>query len=199
MGWVEAAVWGALGGFALASSDYIKAVRRHKRMPWAITESAGRGQDTAARNTLTTRPDEGQQEPAVPAGRWAYGISILLQLGLGAVLAAAAARTISDLSAWIALTLGAAGPTVLDKLSALVPLVLRQLANVPDGLPGATGPPAQQTGQAPEQQGSDTPPATSNGHPTASPDGPANGIALPRTPSQLGIFDVPATSEEGGH
>jgi hypothetical protein len=102
MAWLAPVLWGLFGGFAMDSLDFITAVRRHHRLPW--------------------RSANGNSEP----GLLAYGIAVVLRLALGAGLAGAASASVpGGVSAWLAVGLGVAAPTVLEKLTTLIPLTLR--------------------------------------------------------------------------
>ena len=114
--WLEAAAWGAFGGFAMEALDYITAVRRHHRVPW--------------QKILPGDP-----------GPTAHAIATVLRLIVGAGVAAAAARTTPSVSPWLAFGLGAAAPVVLEKLTTLIPLVLRSASQQALAAPNGTAQP----------------------------------------------------------
>jgi hypothetical protein len=132
MGWFEAAAWGTFGGFAMEALDFITAVRRHRRVPWRklIPEDPG---------------------PAI------HAVTSVLRLTVGAGVAAAASRTSPSVSAWLALGLGAAAPVILEKLTALIPLVARSAAEQA----------LKPSGAIPHPLTFPTEPTSVNGHPTA--------------------------------
>ncbi|MEV4502617.1 hypothetical protein [Streptomyces klenkii] len=100
--WVGPTLWGLFGGFAIEALDLITAVRRHQRWPWL--DKRGR-----------PRP-----------GPLAYSVAAGLRLVVGAGVACAAATSVHDrVTPWLAMGLGAAAPVVLEKLTALIPLLLR--------------------------------------------------------------------------
>jgi hypothetical protein len=100
--WVEPTLWGLFGGFAIEALDVITAVRRHRRWPWL--------------------DERRRPEP----GPLAYGIATVLRLVVGAGVACAAAASVRyGIRPWLAMGLGAAAPVVLEKLTALIPLMLR--------------------------------------------------------------------------
>jgi hypothetical protein len=95
-------MWGLFGGFAMEALDFITAVRRHQRWPWIDAE--------------------GRSRP----GPLAYAIAVVLRLAVGAGVACAGAMSVPHLNApWLAMGLGAAAPVVLEKLTSLIPLVLK--------------------------------------------------------------------------
>jgi hypothetical protein len=126
MGLIEAMLWGAFGGFAMEAVEYITAIRRHRRLPWR------RVKDT----------DPGPLAHAIAAG---------LRVAVGAGLACAAVRSADGgLAPWYALAIGAGAPQVLEKLTTLIPLVMRTAVQQSLTDPAATNERVQQPAQ-PEQ------------------------------------------------
>lgn len=101
MTWVGAALWGLFGGFAVESLEFWTAVRRHHRWPW---ENPGDG-------------------PTL--GLLAYVLATTLRLGVGAGVAVAARTSEQSATAWVAMIVGAGTPLLLEKATALIPLVLQ--------------------------------------------------------------------------
>jgi hypothetical protein len=101
MNWVGAALWGLFGGFAVEALEFWTAVRRHHRWPW---ENPGDG-------------------PTL--GPLAYILATALRLGVGAGVAVAARTSEQSATAWVAMTVGAGTPLLLEKATALIPLVLQ--------------------------------------------------------------------------
>jgi hypothetical protein len=100
----------------MESLDYVTSVRRYRRMPWY--------------RVLPSDP-----------GPLAYGIAAVLRIAVGAgVACAVGASPHSPATAWYAMGLGAAAPVVLEKLTVVIPLVLRTAVN--DTLPTPPPPPA---------------------------------------------------------
>ncbi|MFI1168544.1 hypothetical protein ACH4UM_34455 [Streptomyces sp. NPDC020801] len=98
---VGAALWGLFGGFAVESLEFWTAVRRHQRWPW---ENPGDG-------------------PTL--GLLAYILATTLRLGVGAGVAVAARTSEQSATAWVAMIVGAGTPLLLEKATALIPLVLQ--------------------------------------------------------------------------
>ena len=94
MEWLKPTLWGAFGSLAIEALDYITAVRKHRRLPW-------------------------QREKDTDPSPLAYGTATVLRITIGAGLACAAACT-APISPWWALGLGAAAPTLLEKLPTLI-------------------------------------------------------------------------------
>lgn len=102
MTWLGPALWGMFGAFAIESLDFWTAVRRHGRWPW--------------------QGPDGDPGP----GAMAYGIAEALRLVVGAGVSAAGCTSLGHGgTAWLAMTLGAAAPIVLEKLCVLVPLAIQ--------------------------------------------------------------------------
>ncbi|MFJ3229164.1 hypothetical protein ACIPJS_38245 [Streptomyces sp. NPDC086783] len=124
----EGMVWGAFGGFAMESLDFIIAVRRWRRLPWCVgarTLSPDRG----------AAPDRRQHQPpqelAVP-GVLAYGLAGVLRVTMGCGLSATVVSTSPQAaSAWVAVLTGAAAPLILEKITALMPLLVHGDRSVP--------------------------------------------------------------------
>ncbi|TVZ78035.1 hypothetical protein [Streptomyces sp. BK340] len=105
MHWLGVTLWGAFGGCAMEALDYVTSVRRYRRLPWY------------------------RVKPTDP-GPLAYGIASVLRIALGAGVACAVATAPqSPVAAWYAMGLGAAAPVVLEKLTLIIPLVLRTAVN----------------------------------------------------------------------
>lgn len=94
-----AALWGLFGGFAVESLEFWTAVRRHQRWPWE-------------------NPDD---RPTL--GFLAYIIATTLRLSVGAGVAVAARTSEHSATAWVAMIVGAGTPLLLEKATALIPLV----------------------------------------------------------------------------
>lgn len=100
MTWVGAAWWGLFGGFAVEALEFWTAVRRHHHWPW---ESPGDG-------------------PTL--GLLAYVIATVLRLGVGTGVAVAARASGHSATAWLAMFVGAGAPSLLERVTALMPLVV---------------------------------------------------------------------------
>lgn len=97
MSWLEAALWGAFGGFAVEGLDFITAVRRHGRWPWRVP---------------------GPLEVGAPG----YIVAELIRLIIGGGLASAMAVSEQSTSAVGALAVGVAAPLIVERLSRAIPL-----------------------------------------------------------------------------
>ncbi|MBC2877240.1 MULTISPECIES: hypothetical protein [Streptomyces] len=183
MRWLEGALWGAFGGFAMEALDYIIAVRRWRRLPWNVDASSLRD-DRQPLPAPDDRPGGGLPAP----GFLAYAIAGLLRAAVGCGVAAAVTRTSPmAMSAWLAVMIGATAPMVLEKITMFVPLVVHvgkegiaatvQQAQRPDaGPPPVNGVPSAKatTGQA-VPLGDGTGAAPHNPHAPHAPQAPHEG------------------------
>jgi hypothetical protein len=92
---IEAAVWGLSGGMCVESLELYARIRRTPRWNW--------------------------RQP-IPQGMTAFVISVLIRIGVGAVLAAAGAGSGQVSSSLAAFGLGIGAPLVIEKLARAVPL-----------------------------------------------------------------------------
>lgn len=142
MRWLEGALWGAFGGFAMEALDYIIAVRRWRRLPWNVDASSLRDE----RRPLPAPFERPDGELPAP-GFLAYAIAGLLRAAVGCGVAAAVTRTSPmAMSAWLAVVIGATAPVVLEKITMFVPLVVHVgkegiAATVQQAQQSGTGPP----------------------------------------------------------
>lgn len=95
MGLIEAAVWGLSGGVCVESLELYARIRRTPRWNW--------------------------RQP-IPQGMTAFVISVVIRVGVGAVLAAASASSGQVSSSLTAFGLGIGAPLVIEKLARAVPL-----------------------------------------------------------------------------
>lgn len=116
MSWLEAALWGAFGGFAVEGLDFITAVRRHGRWPWRVP---------------------GPLEVGAPG----YLVAELIRLIIGGGLASAMAVSGQSTSAVSALAVGVAAPLIVERLSRAIPLAgsAEQAGNRPPRPVAASG------------------------------------------------------------
>ncbi|MGK5639895.1 hypothetical protein ACSNOK_16505 [Streptomyces sp. URMC 126] len=157
MQWLEGALWGAFGGFAMEALDYIIAVRRWRELPWKV----GANSLVNDRQPAPARSAPQGKEPPAP-GLLAYTIAGVLRAVVGCGVAAAITRTSPEaVSAWLVVLVGATAPVVLEKVTMFVPLV----AHV--GREGIAA-----TLQQAQQSGGTGPPGTG-------PQPPANGVPSP--------------------
>ncbi|WP_432033642.1 hypothetical protein [Streptomyces antibioticus] len=155
MGWQEAVIWGAFGGFAMEALDFVRAVRWHRTLPWKV-ESSSIGPGPAVlrpQRQIDVRPgEENLPAPGLPA----YCVAALLRVVVGGGVAAGiAASPPHAVTPWIAMIVGAGALTVLEKITSLVPLIV-QLGK--DAVIGMVE--QQQAQQAQTQQGQPIQPAT---------------------------------------
>jgi hypothetical protein len=94
--WI-AALWGALGGFAVECLQFYTAIRRTGRWPW-------------------TRKGEPGPLPLV--------VSVVIRLALGAILAGAADASGQVSGPFGALAIGIAAPLLVEQIAKRVPLEL---------------------------------------------------------------------------
>ncbi|MFB7983960.1 hypothetical protein [Streptomyces vinaceus] len=160
---LEGALWGAFGGFAMESLDFIVAVRRWRRWPWQVGSSS-LGPGTAAAGATAPHGPSTEAPPLPATGFLAYSIAVALRLVVGAGTAAAvASASPAAASAWLMVLTGATAPHVLEKVTMFVPLVVKvgreginavqQQGTVPSPsgyVPPQTGGPPQ-SGAAPGQ------------------------------------------------
>jgi hypothetical protein len=95
MGLIEAAVWGLSGGMCVESLELYATIRRTPRWNWR-------------------RP--------IPQGMVAFVISVVIRIGVGAVLAAASAGSGQVSGSLAAFGLGIGAPLVIEKLARAVAL-----------------------------------------------------------------------------
>ncbi|RSM99528.1 hypothetical protein DMB42_42265 [Nonomuraea sp. WAC 01424] len=108
-GWVFA-LWGLGGGLAIEALDFIKAVRRVGHgWPWRYPYGPGGGP---------------------------YLVSVLGRVVASAVVAGAAGASVNGMTPLVALSLGAAAPLILEKLSQQIPVH----ADLPMATPAAASP-----------------------------------------------------------
>lgn len=98
MTWIEAALWGLFGGFAVEGLDLYAAVRRRGCWPWRA---------------------RGPREVGV-AG---YFVAELFRLVIGSGLAWALAESRQVTTAVAALAVGAAAPLIVERLTRAIPLI----------------------------------------------------------------------------
>ncbi|MFC1428520.1 hypothetical protein ACEZCY_35700 [Streptacidiphilus sp. N1-12] len=122
MAWLAPVLWGLFGGFAMDGLDFVNCVRQHHRLPWVDAH--------------------GNSEP----GPLAYGTAVGLRVAIGAGLAGAADSSwAGGITAWAAVGLGAAAPTVLEKITTWIPLTARAGLGALAGQLQATAAPAAPT------------------------------------------------------
>jgi hypothetical protein len=97
MTWIEAALWGVGGGFAVEGLDLYGAVRRHGCWPWRA---------------------RGPRE----VGAVGYFVAELVRLVIGSVLASALAESSQITTAFGALAVGVAAPLIVERLTRAIPL-----------------------------------------------------------------------------
>jgi hypothetical protein len=97
MTWIEAALWGLGGGFAVEGLDLYGALRRRGRWPWRV---------------------RGPRE----VGAVGYFVAELVRLVIGGVLAAALAESNQITTAFGALAVGVAAPLIVERLTRVIPL-----------------------------------------------------------------------------
>jgi hypothetical protein len=97
MTWIEAALWGLSGGFAVEGLDLYGAVRRHGCWPWRA---------------------RGPRE----VGAVGYFVAELIRLVIGSVLASALAESSQITTAFGALAVGVAAPLIVERLTRVIPL-----------------------------------------------------------------------------
>ena len=97
MSWIDAALWGLFGSFAVEGLDLYTAVRRHGRWPWRV---------------------RGPRE----VGALGYAVAELIRLIIGGGLAWAAAASGQLTSAVGALAVGVAAPLIVERITRAVPL-----------------------------------------------------------------------------
>lgn len=97
MSWLDAALWGAFGGFAVEGLELYTAVRRHGHWPWRV---------------------RGPREVGAPG----YVVAELIRLIIGAGLAGAAEASGQITSAVGALAVGVAAPLIVERLARAIPL-----------------------------------------------------------------------------
>ncbi|MGH3511184.1 MAG: hypothetical protein ACRDYB_04365 [Acidimicrobiales bacterium] len=97
MTWIEAAVWGLFGGFAVEGLDLYGAVRRRGCWPWRA---------------------HGPRE----VGATGYFVAELVRLLIGSGLASAFAESRQVTTAFGALAVGVAAPLIVERLTRAIPL-----------------------------------------------------------------------------
>jgi hypothetical protein len=97
MTWIEAALWGLGGGFAVEGLDLYGAVRRRGCWPWRA---------------------RGPRE----VGAIGYFVAELVRLVIGSVLASALAESSQITTAFGALAVGVAAPLIVERLARAIPL-----------------------------------------------------------------------------
>lgn len=97
MSWMDAALWGVFGSFAVEGLDLYTAVRRYGRWPWRV---------------------HGPRE----VGALGYVVAELIRLIIGGGLACAAAASEQLTTAVGALAVGVAAPLIVERLTRAVPL-----------------------------------------------------------------------------
>jgi hypothetical protein len=97
MTWIEAAVWGLFGGFAVEGLDLYGAVRRRGCWPWQA---------------------RGPRE----VGAAGYLVAELVRLLIGSGLACAFAESRQVTTAFGALAVGVAAPLIVERLTRAIPL-----------------------------------------------------------------------------
>ncbi|MGA4843740.1 hypothetical protein [Streptomyces sp. G45] len=138
MGWPGWALWGAVGGIAMEALDYIIAVRRWRRMPWAIASTS-----LAPEAGQTSPAADDPTAPELPApGVLAYCTAGVLRVGLGVAVAVAVGYSIPKAGVpWLFLVIGAAAPLLLEKLTMLVPLLQAAAQQLQQPVPQSQAPP----------------------------------------------------------
>jgi hypothetical protein len=97
MTWIEAALWGLFGGFAVEGLDLYGAVRRHGCWPWRA---------------------RGPRE----VGAVGYFVAELIRLVIGGALALALAESSQVTTPFAALAVGVAAPIIVERLTRVIPL-----------------------------------------------------------------------------
>jgi hypothetical protein len=97
MTWIEAALWGMFGGFAVEGLDLYGAVRRRGCWPWRA---------------------RGPQE----VGAAGYFVAELVRLVIGSGLALASVASSQVTTAFGALAVGVAAPLIVERLTRAIPL-----------------------------------------------------------------------------
>ncbi|APU14101.1 MULTISPECIES: hypothetical protein [Actinoalloteichus] len=120
MGGWEYAVWGLFGGFAVEGLEFSGAIRRTGNWPWRI-------------------PGEPGPLPLL--------VSVLIRLGVGSGLAAAAGITGQVSGPFGALAIGVAAPLLVEQITRALP------AAAPPSVPA--GPAAEEAATSSEQQTAD--------------------------------------------
>jgi hypothetical protein len=92
-GW-DAALWGILGAFAVEGMEFVRAIRRVGGWPWRW-------------------PGEPGPAPFV--------VSVMIRMGVGAILAAAAGTTNQVSGPFGALAIGVGAPLLIEQLSGVSP------------------------------------------------------------------------------
>lgn len=138
MGWLEWALWGAVGGGAMEALDYIVAVRRWRRMPWAIASTS-----LTAEQGQASPVGEGQSAQNLPApGVFAYCVAGVLRIGMGLLVAIAVGYSIPEPHLpWLFLIIGASAPLLLEKITMLVPLLQSATQQLQPAVPQTEDPP----------------------------------------------------------
>ncbi|MGH3670501.1 MAG: hypothetical protein ACRDSH_07675 [Pseudonocardiaceae bacterium] len=108
MTWIEAALWGLSGGFAVEGLDLYGAVRRHGCWPWRA---------------------RGPRE----VGAVGYFVAEMIRLVTGGILASALAESSQVTTAFGALAVGVAAPLIVERLTRAIPLTdsVQHTASVP--------------------------------------------------------------------
>jgi len=118
MSWLDAALWGVFGSFAVEGLDLYTAVRRYGCWPWRV---------------------RGPRE----VGALGYVVAELIRLIIGGGLAWAAAASGQLTSAVGALAVGVAAPLIVERLTRAVPLT-DSVQETRDGVDHATVSPTTQ-------------------------------------------------------
>lgn len=110
MMWIEAALWGLGGGFAVEGLDLYGAVRREGCWPWRV---------------------RGPRE----VGAVGYLLAEVIRLVIGGILASALAESSQITTAFSALAVGVAAPLIVERLTRAIPLT----DSVPHAVPTTAG------------------------------------------------------------
>lgn len=97
--WVYAA-WGLFGGLAVEALEFLRAIRRAAGMPW--------------------KNEDGTRNPAEP-GPGALAISVVIRMGIGGGLAAAAGASGQVSGPLAAITIGVAAPLIIEQFGGQMP------------------------------------------------------------------------------
>lgn len=142
-----AAWWGLFGGFAVEALEFWTAVRRHHLWPW---ENPGGG-------------------PTL--GPLAYATATALRLVVGTGVAVAARTSGHSATAWVAMIVGAGTPSLLERVTAFIPLAVQASVTALT----ATTPRLGESAQAAFLVRPPDPSSTENGRPGMTPpDGQSN-------------------------
>ncbi|SEC88886.1 hypothetical protein SAMN05216489_01887 [Streptomyces sp. 3213] len=118
MNWLEGALWGAVGGFAIEAVDYMIAVRRWRKLPWEVgAPSLNDPKATPAPKSATGNDGS----PGVAAYLIAGGLRVAVGFGGAAAITASSGQAMTP---WLAFIVGAAVPFMLEKITLFVPFLV---------------------------------------------------------------------------